>query len=180
MSGNKETSHGASRGLSRTVIVGGGLRAPSACDFIIAQEASAAMSIIQDTTITILPANGDLPAVCVPSLNPEEKRQPLALALAACITGQGGEDGPPSAPLSSLVRSGYVASLRFERYLLVRAPRAAKFLGSVCNGFRIALIRTFCFSFHCRGVYGQLVRRLVSKRAGNHSATENNSLNSHT
>jgi hypothetical protein len=101
----------------------------------------------QDLTTEIIPAKGDFPAVCFASPNPEESRLPLALALVSCITGQGEDDGQRAVPLSSLVRSGYVASLRFERYLLIRLPRLSELLGSTCNGFRIFLERAFAISF---------------------------------
>ena len=118
------------------------------------------VSIIQDLTTEIIPAKGDLPAVCFAAPSPEESRLPLALAWASCITGQGEDDGQRAVPLSSLVRSGYVASLRFERYLLIRLPRLAGFLGSACNGCRIFLERAFTVSFHCKARWHRYFVRL--------------------
>jgi hypothetical protein len=107
-----------------------------------------------DLTTEIIPAEGDLPAVCFAGPNPGATYRPLDIALFSCITGQdrsadnrqGGEC--ESVPLSSLVRAGYVAALRFERFLLIRLPRLEAVAGSLSRRFRIFLERAFAVSFH--------------------------------
>ena len=119
----------------------------------------APVSIIQDLTTEIIPAKGDLPAICFAAPNPEESYPPPYIALFFCITGQdrsednrqGGEC--ESVPLSSLVRRGYVAALRFERFLLVRLPRLQGLAGSLSRRFRIFLERAFVISSRCKTAY---------------------------
>src|ERR1022692_1852048 len=102
--------------------------------------------------ITLVPADGDLPPICIPSLNPEKSHPPLDMALFSCIAGQdsGSAHALSVVPLSNLFRGGYVAALRFERYLLIRLPRLEVGGGKLSRRFRIFLERAFAISFHCR------------------------------
>jgi len=124
------------------------------------------VSIIQDLTTEIIPAKGDLPAVCFAAPNPEESYPPSYIALFSCITGQDHSEGNrqggecESVPLSSLVRRGYVAALRFERLLLVRLPRLQGFAGNPSRRFRIFLERAFVISFRLQRSFPALFQRV--------------------